>query len=85
MWVSSHVVLNIYLLIWIYFVNRATKISDIDQNHAKFTNYGGVIVVDTSPSENLKLSISDTGIGITKDQLAAFNNAIYASKHFNDA
>ena len=35
MWVSAIVVLNIYLLAWIYFVNRATKNTDIDQNRAK--------------------------------------------------
>ena len=34
-WVSAIVVLNIYLLIWIYFVNRAIKSTDIDQNRAK--------------------------------------------------
>lgn len=39
-------------------------------NAAKFTEHGEINVVLTFSSDNLKLSISDTGIGMTQEQLA---------------
>ena len=39
-------------------------------NAAKFTDHGEIIITASSSSENIKISISDTGIGMTENQLA---------------
>jgi len=39
-------------------------------NAAKFTEHGEITITASSSSENIKISISDTGIGMTENQLA---------------
>ena len=75
-WVSAIVVLNIYLLIWIYFVKSTMKYTDIDQNRAK--QFILIYQIQSLmhgfswgmlPFLLIGISISDTGIDMTKEQL----------------